>query len=77
MTVHEQALELVDLYALGALAGSELAGFEEHLAHCGLCQRKLDRALTVTASLVPDSSPPSEVWARIVTEIEGWSVVSP
>ena len=77
MTVHEQALELVDLYALGALVGSELAAFEAHLARCGLCQKKLDRALTVTASLVPDSSPPSGVWPRIVTEIEGWSVVSP
>ena len=70
MISHKEAVELVELYALDALETEERIGFESHLENCDLCQSQLDDALTVTASLVADSQPPTHVWDRIVGEIE-------
>jgi len=61
--------ELVEVYALDALVGRELDDFESHLESCDLCQAQLDVALTVTASLVPDSEAPNHLWDLIANGI--------
>jgi hypothetical protein len=70
MITHSELVELVELYALDALEGAELAEFETHLGLCDLCQSQLADALTVTASLVADAPAPTQVWDRIVAEID-------
>ena len=70
MNLHEQMLDLVDLYALDALEGAELSEFESHLGACELCQQSLAHALTLTAALVGDTDPPNHIWDRIVEEID-------
>ena len=69
MTSHFEMAELVEVYALDALVGRELDDFESHLESCDLCQAQLDVALTVTASLVPDSEAPNHLWDLIANEI--------
>jgi len=67
---HADMTELVEIYALDALVGREFDEFESHLESCGQCQSQLAVALTVTASLIPDSEPPTHLWDRITEEIE-------
>lgn len=75
MSVHETLTDLVDLYALDALTGSELRSFESHLDVCETCCHDVDFAHSITASLVPDSDPPQGVWERIIAELEPPNVV--
>lgn len=70
MTTHSELVELVELYALDALEGAERVEFETHLELCDLCQSQLAETLTVTASLVADAPAPTQVWDRIVAEID-------
>lgn len=67
---HADMTELVEIYALDALVGREFDEFESHLESCDQCQSQLAVALTVTASLIPDSEPPTHLWDRITEEIE-------
>jgi anti-sigma-K factor RskA len=66
---HEQMLDLVPLYALDALEGSELAEFEAHLGTCEECVAELEAQRTTVAALVPDGPAPTHVWDRIASEI--------
>jgi anti-sigma-K factor RskA len=43
MSVHEQFADDLALYALGALAGSDLAALEAHLRECTACSTELQR----------------------------------
>jgi hypothetical protein len=70
MTTHGEMVELVELYALNALEGAELVDFEAHLETCELCQSQVAEALTVTASFVADAPAPTQVWDRIVADID-------
>ncbi|HEY5890827.1 MAG TPA: anti-sigma factor [Acidimicrobiia bacterium] len=69
MITHADMAELVELYALDALVGREFDEFESHLEFCEPCQSQLAVALNVTASLVPDSDPPTHLWDLISDEI--------
>jgi hypothetical protein len=66
---HADMADLVELYALDALVGRELEEFASHLESCELCQSQLAVALTITASLVPDSEAPTHLWDLISDEI--------
>jgi anti-sigma-K factor RskA len=66
---HEQMMELVPLYALDALEGSELVEFETHLGTCEDCAAELEVQRTAVAALVPDGPAPTHVWDRIASEI--------
>jgi anti-sigma-K factor RskA len=70
MITHAQMMELVDLYALDALEGTEAIEFETHLPACEPCQTQLDLSRAVTAAFVADSESPDHVWDRIVADIE-------
>lgn len=61
----DQWAELVALYALDALEGEELGGFEAHLATCESCQADLDEYRAVASSLVRDEVSSDETWQRI------------
>ena len=53
MTEHGEMLELVSVYALGALDGDDLEAFEAHLAAgCEECEQELRLALSVADDLV-------------------------
>ena len=72
---HQEFLDQVDAYALGALEPTEVRALEQHLASEGphpLCEAALARAretvATVAADLEPVAPPPS-VWAGIARGI--------
>lgn len=66
---HANVVDLVPLYALGALEERETAAVEAHLANCELCANELAIYESVTASLVPDGPAPTHLWAGIEAEI--------
>jgi hypothetical protein len=68
--------DLVEVYALDSLGGQELVDFEAHLAFCSDCDAQLAEAETVLAALVPDSTAPSGVWARIEADLDPPSEVA-
>lgn len=74
---HNQALELIPLYALSALEVSEVAEVASHLETCPICRAELDSNREVAASLTPDAPAPSGVWARIEAELDSEGVVIP
>lgn len=47
----ERAEELLELYALARLPGSEASQFETHLAFCGRCQVKLAEMQSYIAAM--------------------------
>lgn len=57
--------DLVALYALDALEGSERESFEAHLSSCGECQQSLADYRAITSSLVPDEPASDSTWQRI------------
>jgi hypothetical protein len=69
---HDLLFEMVDLYALRALAALEESDLEHHMASCPLCQIELDAAIAVAAALIPDSAPPIHLWDRVVAELESF-----
>ena len=70
---HEQWLEQADVYAVGALDGQELAGFEAHLAAgCAICAERLREtreALTLLPRALPAVPPPPALRARVLGAI--------
>jgi len=62
-------LDLAPLYALDALEGPELAGFEAHLATCGECLSILDVYRGAAANLVHDATASEDTWAQISAAI--------
>ena len=58
MTEHGEMLELVSVYAIGALDGDDLEAFEAHLAAgCEECEQELRLALSVADDLVGGLEP--------------------
>ena len=72
---HQEFLEQVDAYALGALEGGEARALEQHLASEGphpLCEAALARAHETVATLAADLkpvTPPPRVWDGIARAI--------
>ena len=72
---HQEFLEQVDAYALGALEPGEARALEHHLASEGphpLCEAALARARETIATLAADLkpvTPPPQVWEGIVRAI--------
>jgi anti-sigma-K factor RskA len=72
---HQEFLEQVDAYALGALEGGEARALEQHLANEGphpLCEAALARARETVATLAADLkpvTPPPRVWDGIARAI--------
>lgn len=66
----EHLLDLVPIYALGALSRSEAEDLEDHLLSCSSCMDELATHLTTAASLDGDQPPPSGVWERISAAID-------
>ncbi len=72
---HQDFLDQVDAYALGALEPAEARTLEQHLAGEGphpLCEAALARARETVATLAADLkpvSPPPRVWEGIAREI--------
>ena len=68
---HQEMLDLVPLYAIDALEGTEMEEFEAHLETCEECTADLATHHAVTAALIIDQEAPSEVWDRISVAIGG------
>ena len=72
MSNHEQWVDAVGAYVLGALPDDERHGFEAHLATCDACRTEVDE-LAGAAHALPASAPamlPSPALkARIMTEV--------
>lgn len=72
---HQEFLDQVDAYALGALEPAEARVLEQHLAGEGphpLCEAALARARETVATLAADlkpTSPPPRVWEGIASAI--------
>lgn len=76
---HDNWLDCVDIYALGALDGQELKDFEAHLSTgCTLCNARLRESREVV-NLLPRSlgpvNPPAAVKTRLMEQIGGDKVV--
>jgi hypothetical protein len=72
---HDELRELLGAYAVDALADTERAAVDEHLAACPACRREVADHLETVAML--SSGPgraPGELWDRIRGDIEGSDV---
>lgn len=73
-TEHEHWRECSDIYALGALDGEALKGFEAHLAtECATCEayvRETRETLNLLHRSLRPVTPPSDVKARILRQID-------
>jgi anti-sigma-K factor RskA len=73
MQEHQEYLDLIPSYTLGALDGDELRQLEEHLAgDCPECRRELfeaTRQMELLAELVPPVSPSQTTRARLLRQI--------
>lgn len=71
---HEVHPEELTLYALGALAGTELARVQKHVESCASCRLELQRLNAdmgvLAMAAVPESTPPARVKDRLLAEIE-------
>ena len=80
---HQDFLDQVDAYALGALEPGEARTLEQHLASEGphpLCEAALARARETVATLAADLkpvSPPPRVWEGIARAIAGGEEPAP
>lgn len=71
---HEQYVEDVAPYVLGALAPLEIEALQKHLRVCGECRRELSELRTGAEALsraVEQVEPPTSLRARILEEIAG------
>lgn len=66
---HDQMIDLVPLYALVALEGTEMREFEAHLETCQECVAELAVHRSVTAALIADQPAPGQVWDRIAAAV--------
>jgi anti-sigma-K factor RskA len=75
MRGHETFDELAAVYAVGALDGDDLVGFQAHLAEgcdrCVLTLREAEHALTQMALAGPPAIPPAEVKAALLQRLDG------
>ena len=63
---HDDATELLALYALDALEGDESAEVEAHLVDCPRCASELDSLRGVAAAMGnATEAPPAHLWAKI------------
>ena len=73
MSEHDQHLEALGAYALGALPDGERSEIERHLATCHDCRREADALLGVVAGL-PEAAepvhPPPHLRERILAVVE-------
>jgi anti-sigma factor RsiW len=81
MNAHEEQLDLVAAYALGALDASEAAEAQAHLESCAECRAEYDAlapAVTALARAAESESVPSALLkARIMREVRSRSTVAP
>lgn len=70
MSDHAAMDQIVALYALDALEGTELSAFERHLDLCEACQEEVSRFQTVAANLVHDDVASDETWQKISVAID-------
>jgi anti-sigma-K factor RskA len=79
-TEHEHWLECSDIYALGALDSEELKNFQAHLAtECATCEayiRDAREPLNLLHRSLRPMTPPSEVKARILYQIDNAAALS-
>jgi anti-sigma-K factor RskA len=71
--------ELSGLYVLGALAPTDIAEFEAHLASCEICRAEISALRPVAAALpgtVPQVDPPALLRGRVLETITGQSTSS-
>lgn len=66
----DEVRDLIPLFALDALDEWEADSVAAHLGDCEACRRDLARHAAVAAELIPEERPVTEVWLRIVSEIE-------
>jgi anti-sigma-K factor RskA len=66
---HHEMIDLVPLYALDALEGSELREFEAHLETCQVCLAELAIHQSVAAALIVDEPAPGPVWDRVAAAV--------
>lgn len=62
-------IDLVPLYALDALEGSEMREFEAHLETCQQCRAELAMHQSVAAALIVDEPAPGPVWDRVAAAV--------
>ncbi|HVF13781.1 MAG TPA: anti-sigma factor [Acidimicrobiales bacterium] len=69
---HEDASELLGVYALDALDADEREAVESHLADCGFCRAEVLEHVEVAGLLSSGiAGAPSSVWDRISGELQG------
>jgi anti-sigma-K factor RskA len=73
---HDEAQELLAVYALNAVEGQELLDLERHVDECVRCSSELDALRGVTSAMGNVSEPASpEIWQRISEHL--YDVVDP
>ncbi len=70
MISHETIHEYIDLYALDALEGEELAEFERLVQGREDYAEKIQVAREALAALVPDQDPPTHLWSSIESALD-------
>ena len=72
MVGHDEYIELLGAYALDAVDQDERRTVEAHLAVCPACQAEVLQHLAVAAALSTQypATMPTELWDRIVTQID-------
>ena len=66
---HHEMIDLVPLYALDALEGSEIREFEAHLETCQRCRAELAAHQSVAAALIVDEPAPGPVWDHVAAAV--------
>ena len=67
---HEEASELLGVYALDAVDGEELRELESHLAECPRCRSELDSLHEVAAAMGNSVEPlPDGLWSSIASRL--------
>lgn len=68
---HDEAQELLAVYALGALVTEEeRVALDRHLDRCAACRADLDGYREVAAGLSAEVAPSAELWVRLRDEIQ-------
>jgi anti-sigma-K factor RskA len=67
---HDQAQELLGVYALDAVPADEAQEMSAHISSCPICQEELRDFRQVAAEFSPSgTNPPPEVWDRIARQL--------
>ncbi|HEY1652332.1 MAG TPA: anti-sigma factor [Acidimicrobiales bacterium] len=70
MISHDDASELLGVYALDAVDGDERVSLEEHLATCPRCQAELDSLREVAGAMGNSAEPlPAGLWSSIADQM--------